>query len=66
MLQRRLTPAEELTAKGARLIAEQRERVAVLERHCAEAKELLAHLEELRAMQIADVERIRRELSACS
>ncbi len=58
-LERHLAQAQRHAVQGASLIAEQRERVAKLERlgaDCVHAKQLLARFEELQAMHADDAE----------
>ncbi len=67
MLEHHLAQAQRHAVQGASLVAEQRERVAKLERlgtDCARAKRLLALFEELHAMHADDAERIRSKLLA--
>ncbi len=67
MLEQHLAQAQRHAVQGASLVAEQRERVAKLERlgaNCVHAKRLLAPFEDLQAMHAADAERIWSKLSA--
>ncbi len=64
MLERHLALAEEHVARSDRHVAEQRARVAFLEQSgmdCAAARRTLRNFETLRAMHMADLERLRRE-----
>ncbi len=65
ILQLRLAQAQEDIVSSARLVNEQRNRVAALERlgrHCAEERETLAYLERVEAAHTARCDRLRRRL----
>ena len=67
MLEAALEATERHLAEAERQVANQRERVAQLEREGRDntlPTELLAEWEEARAMHIADRDRIRKELAA--
>jgi hypothetical protein len=65
MVERHIALAEEHVTIGDKNVANQRKSVAELERDghdAAQARELLQRFEELQAMHIADLQRLRNEL----
>ncbi len=65
ILELRLAHAEEDILSSARIVKEQRKRVAALERlggDCAEERELLAFLEHAEAVHVAHRDTLRRQL----
>ncbi len=70
MVERHLAQAERHVVRGKQIVAEQRERVARLERDghdVTQARELLRKFEELQAIHVADRDSLRKELlESCS
>ncbi len=67
ILEQRLAMAERHVARGEQIVAEQRERVAAMERDghdSPQSRKLLAQFEAIQAMHIADRDRLRTEFES--
>lgn len=65
ILERRLAMAERHVARGEHILAEQRQRVAEMERNARDSRrsrQLLAQFEQLQEMHVADRDRLRTQL----
>lgn len=65
ILERQFERAGEHVLRGEILVVKQRKRLALLERQgldTAKSRKLLSQLEELQAMHVADLDRVRHEL----